>query len=609
VPVAISGLAGALLAAAAVWSWAGRAPAPVAPTRTSVMVPANRPIAMGWFPGRSLALSPDGTEIVYVGTNLDVPADDPARTQLQLRPLATLAVRDLPGTAGGRQPFFSPDGRWLGFFTTTGDLKKISLAGGHPVTLVEKINSGGLAFGVWAKDNTIIFGTLTTGLRRVSAEGGAVTDLTTPDAAQGEQFHLMTALTPSSRAVLFSGSTRVAARIDAVMLDSGERRRVIENAGRPVLLGSGHLLFQRDDAILIAPFDAERLTVTGPAVPLPDAVRRDSPGSPFPVAELAASSHGTLAYVPAAEDARALALVRRDGTFEPLGPPPTSFALPRASPDGHAVAFVVPRGRDSEVHVYDRRRGSTTKLTEDSRDEGLAWHPDGRSLAIYSTRKDVSGIFLKTLDGRERLLVPRPAGATIIRNAAWSPDGTQLAYTAQTGLLHDIWVMTLGDTPTTAPWLASAASEHSPAFSPDGRWLAYVSDESGRTEIYVRPYPQGQRLAVSTAGGASPVWRRDGKELFFQGVADSVQKMMAVSVTADGASLRLGKPTPLFDLRVLGPSGAIGQYVVGSNVGPQYDTLPDGRFVMVRGPDPAGIREIVLVQNFLEELRRPPPAK
>jgi dipeptidyl aminopeptidase/acylaminoacyl peptidase len=164
--------------------------------------------------------------------------------------------------------------------------------------------------------------------------------------------------------------------------------------------------------------------------------------------------------------------------------------------------------------------------------------------------------------------------------------------------------MTLGDTPTTAPLLTSAASEHSPAFSPDGRWLAYVSDESGRAEVYVRPYPQGERLAVSTAGGNGPVWRRDGKELFFHGPDAGALKMMAVSVTATGASLGLGKPTPLFDLRVPGPSGAIAQYVSSINTGPVYDVLPDGRFVVVRGADPTGTREIVLVQNFFEELKR-----
>ena len=245
-----------------------------------------------------------------------------------------------------------------------------------------------------------------------------------------------------------------------------------------------------------------------------------------------------------------------------------------------------------------------TKLTRDEGVLGAAWHPDGRSLAIASRKKDASGIFLKHLDGRERLLVATPTGANTVRNAAWSPDGSKLAYTVQTGILTDIWVLTMGNPPTTAPFLSRTASEHSPAFSPDGRWLAYASDESGRFEVYLQPYPTGERLAVSTAGGNGPVWRRDGKALFYQGHDAGVPKMMAVAVTPDGASLSLGRPTSLFDLRVPGGSGATEQYTLSNNLGVTYDVLPDGRFVMVRGVDPGGSREFVLVQHWFEELKR-----
>ncbi len=189
--VAVSGLLGALVAAAAMWSRpAARTPAPEATARVSVMVPANRPISISGSPTRSLALSPDGTQLVYVGTNPDAPADPLGRrTQLLVRSLNTLAVRDLPGTAGARQPFFSPDGQWVGFFTQTGELKKVALAGGTPVTLVEKIEGSGSSFGVWTAQGAIAFGTPSTGLRRVSAEGGAVTELTTLDVANREASH------------------------------------------------------------------------------------------------------------------------------------------------------------------------------------------------------------------------------------------------------------------------------------------------------------------------------------------------------------------------------------------------------------------------------------
>lgn len=156
----------------------------------------------------------------------------------------------------------------------------------------------------------------------------------------------------------------------------------------------------------------------------------------------------------------------------------------------------------------------------------------------------------------------------------------------------------------TTPFLSRPASEHSPAFSPDGRWLAYASDESGRFEIYLQPYPTGERLAVSTGGGSGPVWRCDGKTLFYQGLDAGVSKMMAVTVAPDGASLSLGRPTALFDQRVPGSSGATEEYTQSGNVGVAYDVLPDGRFVMVRGADPSGSREFVLVQHWFEELKR-----
>ena len=607
--VAVSGLLGALVAVAALWSRpAARTPAPEATARVSVMVPANRPISISGSPTRSLALSPDGTQLVYVGANADGPADPQGRrTQLLVRSLGTLAVRDLPGTAGARQPFFSPDGQWVGFFTQTGELRKIALAGGTPVTLVEQINGSGSSFGVWTAEGAIAFGTPTTALRLVSAEGGAVTDLTSLDVANREVSHSFPVLTPSGRTVLFvvrTGSGGVGFRTEAVMLDTGARRQVVENARPLLVLSSGHLAFERDGVVLVAPFDLDGLAVTGPAVPLVDAVRRSATiVTAFPTAELAASKSGTLAYVPAVDEASALGLVGPEGTFETLGPPPGDVSRPRVSPDGHAIAFLAARGQDLDVQVFDRRRGSTTRVTQDEVAFGVAWHPDGRSLAVAHSTKNGFGIFLKPLDGRERLLAAAPPGA-FIRSLAWSPDGSKLAYTVQTGFIHDIWMLTMGDPPTTTPFLGRPASEHSPAFSPDGRWLAYVSDESGRYEVYLQPYPTGERLAVSTGGGSGPVWRRDGKALFYQGLDAGVPKMMAVAVAPDGASLSLGRPKALFDQRLPGGSGATEQYVQSTNTAVAYDVLPDGRFVMVRGADPSGSREFVLVQHWFEELKR-----
>jgi serine/threonine-protein kinase len=217
-------------------------------------------------------------------------------------------------------------------------------------------------------------------------------------------------------------------------------------------------------------------------------------------------------------------------------------------------------------------------------------------------------MFLADLSGAKTLLATEDDQAHR-RNASWSPDGETLAYTIQNGGLHDIWIRPMDEGAAARPFLDGPASEHSPAFSPDGRWIAYVSDESGRYEVYVRGYPQGDRLGVSTDGGNGPVWGPDGSELFFQGAdREGAYSLMVVSVVPEGGTLRLGTPTKLFELRMTGPTGIREAYGRSGNTGASYDVFPDGRhFVMSRGPDPQGEREIVLVQNFFEEVRRLAP--
>ena len=168
----------------------------------------------------------------------------------------------------------------------------------------------------------------------------------------------------------------------------------------------------------------------------------------------------------------------------------------------------------------------------------------------------------------------------------------------------------MGDKPSAQPLLNGPATEHGPKFSPDSRWMAYVSDESGRREVYIRGYPQGDRLAVSTGGGDGPVWAPDGREIFFTGTYDGTPRLMVVTVMPEANTLRLGAPRPLLDMRVAGSTGIIEQYALGGNAGAGYDIFPDGqRFVMVRGADPQGAREIVVVQSFFEEVRRLAPAR
>ena len=359
--------------------------------RVSLALPADRAVDFFWFPKQSLAISPDGTQVAYVSANPGAPPE--RSTQLRVRSLASLTIRDLPGTFLAHQPFFSPDGQSVAFFTRNGELKKIALSGGNPVTLVEKINSSRFTFGVWVASGTIVFGGPGTGLKQVPADGGSPTALTSVDVAQGEIAHYPGAYAPEAGAVVFTTafSQLRDTRLEAVILQSGERRVITENARAPRYLSTGHLMFRRGDAVLVAPIDVKRLVLAGPAAALSDDVRRDGANSEGSTPQAAVSSNGTLAYVRRADaTARVMGRVGRAGAFTPFGLAAGPIRRPRVSPDGQRVAFQSPRsGSDSAfetaVHVHDLVRGTVTRLTERP---GPSRSPSGGQMArpLPSTR-------------------------------------------------------------------------------------------------------------------------------------------------------------------------------------------------------------------------------
>jgi Tol biopolymer transport system component/tRNA A-37 threonylcarbamoyl transferase component Bud32 len=597
---AVSGAVVAALIAGVLWWWRGPAAPAAAPiSRLSIVPPPDRPLVIGGDPTRSLALSPDGSEIVYVASVPDSSQAGARQRQLVVRALASRTVRDIPGTTNATQPFFSPDGQWVGFFTSLGELEKVSLAGGNPITLATGINGSTWSFGVWMRDGTIVF-SAASALLRVPAEGGAVSALAARDPGQpGPALISSPTQTASGRTILFSvrnGFAQGTSRIDAIRLDSGTRVQVLEDAGSPFVTSDGrHLLFARGGASLVAPFDEATLRVTGPAVPLVDDIQRAGPP------ELAIADTGTLAYVAGNHETDAIGLVSRDGAFRPLAIPRGDYGQPRVSPDGRTLAFTAVTAKRSEVHLFDIARGRLATLPASGAESALAWSPDSQSLAVTTETPTATGIALADLAGGVRLLLK--GGGNLLRNASFSPDGTRLAYTLQQGSPLDIWMLTLGDPPSSAPFLNGAAAEHSPRFSPDGRWLAYVSNESGRAQVYIRRYPQGPRFVVSIDGGQGPVWRRDGRELFFEGVSNGLPKLMSVAVTPAGdAALRLAPPVPILDLRTADADGEVEQYEPSrSSTGAEYDVLPDGtRFVMLRRAESP--REIVIVPRWMDTL-------
>ena len=601
-------VAGATLATIG-WQTFGR-PAPPAVQRVSLALPADRAVDFFWFPNQSLAISPDGTEVAYVSANPGAPPE--RSTQLRVRSLASLTIRDLPGTFLAHQPFFSPDGQSVAFFTRNGELKKIALSGGNPVTLVEKIAGSLWTWGVWVASGTIVFGGPgTAGLKQVPADGGSPTTVTSVDVAQGEFAHLPTSYAPDAGAVVFTTafSQLTSRRLEAVILQSGERRVITENARGGRYLSTGHLAFTRGDAVLVAPIDVKRLVLTGPAAALSDDVRRDGANSEGPTPQLAVSSNGTLAYVPRADaTARVMGRVGRAGAFTPFGLAAGPNRRPRVSPDGRRVAFLSPQpGRsafETAVHVHDLVRGTVTRLTESGSELHAVWRPDGRAIAVYARRPEASGIYLKDLGGQEHLVLRDDKGAAPVPES-FSPDGAVLAYTRTQGAQHSIWLLTLGEKPVARPLTSATASEYSPKFSPDGRWLAYVVDQLERSEVYVRGYPSGEPIPVSSSGGAGPVWSRDGRTLFYESAQSGGRTLMSVPVSVDGSTLKLGAPSRVVSLALAGGD----EYGRSAYWGPEYDVFPDGDFVMLRGPGPGTAREIVLVQHWFEELKRMPPAR
>jgi Tol biopolymer transport system component len=297
--------------------------------------------------------------------------------------------------------------------------------------------------------------------------------------------------------------------------------------------------------------------------------------------------------------------VGRAGAFTPFGLAAGPNRRPRVSPDGQRLAFQSPRsGSDSAfetaVHVHDLLRGTVARLTEAGSESHPVWRPDGKAIAVYARRPDVSGIYLKDLGGQEHLVFRNDDGGAAPVPESFSPDGAVLAFSRYTSGQPSIWLLTLGEKPVARQLTSATASEYSPKFSPNGRWLAYVVDQRERSEVYVRGYPSGEPIPVSTSGGVGPVWSRDGRTLFYESAPSGGRTLMSVPVSVDGGTLKLGAPSRVVSLV---PAGGE-EYGRSAYWGPEYDVFPAGDFVMLRGPNPGSVREIVLVQHWYEEVRR-----
>ena len=588
-------LAGATLGliAGVAGSWAvGRisAPTPVpgSPTHLSLELTAVAPLASNDPPtaGSSIAISQDGRWLAYVVLRGDV-------RRLVIRSLDRGTDQELPGTDGAMTPLFSPDARWVAYFTET-SLMKVPAAGGTPAQVcpVPPATRGA----VWADNGTIYFSeSISSGLQAVDASGERQREVTIADLKAGESNHLLPEALPGSKALLFTvwkGGDFSAASVWSVSLVTGERRLLLESAAAPRYVPPGFLVFARGDALFGVRFDAERLAVIGETVPVVEGVWTDRATG---TAHYAVAASGTIVYAPGGNtvELRRLVWVDRKGRVQPLPAESSYYGNPRLSPDGRRVAVEVL----NDVWVYDLTQRTMGRVSFRGINQFPAWAPDGRHLAFSSTAgfadprlhwSDVdAGVQPESLSDEGRVQFP----------GSWTPDGSALGYAETTGVSSswDIWLLRPGAASPRTVLIQTPFNEDQPMFSPDGRALAYVSDDTGQRRVYVRAWPDtGQRVCVSPEGGTEPVWARNGGELFYR----HGRRYFSVPMAA-GRQINPGHPVLLFE----------GDFVVPAPIpgAPSYAATADGqRFILVEraGDTPRPVRLNVILDWHLELERR-----
>jgi serine/threonine-protein kinase len=537
-----------------------------------------------------------------------VAASDGGVARPSARRLDDVTPRPIAGTDGARNPFFSPDGRALAFFADR-KVRRVPLEGGAPVDVCE-IGSNQRG-GAWAAGTIVLAPTQTSPLLRVPDSGGKPVPLTTLDVARGEASHRWPEVLPGGKWVLFSvgfeGTSYDDGRVDAVSLETGERRVVLSGGAFARWVPGGRLVFARGGQLYAIRFDPKTLKTSGPPEPVISGVRHDPQNG---AAHVAVSASGTLVYGPGVPFSPEVYLAWLAPGAAPvrLSDTPRAFRDPRLSPDGERIAAAVGPASESDLWIVDARGGTMTRLSFGLSPRRPTWTPDGRRIAVGVEKDGAFAIVTVPADGNG-------AAATLlsrtnrVQPCAFSNDGRLLVFQerrAETG--WDLFVLALdaAGKPEGAPraLAASPFQESNAALSRDGRWLAYESDEvDNLVQAHVVSFPDGAvKVRASSSGARHPAWGPRG-ELYYW---DTSMHRLAVSETrADGGTLRVEPPRSVFGE---GPRPAALAHVVITVTGGRYDVAPSGeRFLVLETSNPSvepAFTRPVIVQRFADALAR-----
>jgi Tol biopolymer transport system component len=545
------------------------------PYRSAILPPSD----LSGPPGTRLALSPDGTKLAFVAPGSN------GRVMLWVRSLDGLVEQALAGTEDAGGPFWSPDGHSLAF-VAGGKLKKIDAAGGLVLALCDALSSE--AAGTWNRDDVILFApTNTSPLFRVPAAGGTPAPATVLDTTVGEVRHLWPIFLPDGRHFLYSavGSAGRELGVYVGLLDSANRTQLLKTSSNAAY-ANGQLLFLTGSTLVTQPFDAAHLSLRGAPVPIAEPIEttQNAHGGTFAVSE-----NGVLAYQTlSSRDSRLIWYDRTGKQLAVVGDRASTDGPVLLSPDGRSA--LINAGEDHDTWIVDVKSGLRRRFTFGPVDNIYAiWSPDSGHIVFGSRRKGHIDLYQRAASGvgDEELLL---ADTYDKFQTSWSPDGRFILYTAVSSKTSgDLWVLPLFGDRKPYPIVNTAFNESQGKFSPDGRWIVYSSNESGRAEVYVTPFPgPGAKRQISTQGGNRPQWPHEGHEIFFM----SGNALMATSVAVEGARFDVGAAQRLFDLR---PAG----------IGSPYDVSSDGQRILVNTADEQnGPLPMTLVVNWPALLRR-----